>query len=298
MDDVFPIVDWQMRETLSVLRSCGIAAQVSDVDAWMPVFASYRGETQRPTQHSLFFVWRRRRARACVLKKSEREPPPRALERKRVCVNLLRGGERGEPSRAGLDGPALSRIWSAQSWAAWVADRLADLTKTGLTSNAIESDTPLWIFELGRLRKQLKSAARVRYEREPRPRSREREREREKRERESEREREREREMAPSRHRDDKREREREKAPVGEARELALAPAGAAASASFHGDQGSETSPRPASREAPSSRTGSRAPVTSSRPASREARDAADRPPKAPNSREDRPESRFPPIAR
>lgn len=61
-----------------------------------------------------------------------------------------------------VDGPEVTRMWSAQAFSTWVDDRLADLTRVGITAIALEEETPRWIFELERLYEDTRKATKAR----------------------------------------------------------------------------------------------------------------------------------------
>ena len=50
-----------------------------------------------------------------------------------------------------VDGLAIMGMWSDQAFRTWVDERLADLTRVGITAVALEEETPRWIFELERI---------------------------------------------------------------------------------------------------------------------------------------------------
>ena len=65
-----------------------------------------------------------------------------------------------------VDGIEIMRMWSAHSFHTWVDDRLADLTRVGITAVALEEETPRWIFELERIYEEHKKASKARRKRE------------------------------------------------------------------------------------------------------------------------------------
>lgn len=65
-----------------------------------------------------------------------------------------------------VDGLAIMGMWSDQAFRTWVDERLADLTRVGITAVALEEETPRWIFELERIYEEHKKAAKARRKRE------------------------------------------------------------------------------------------------------------------------------------
>ena len=70
-----------------------------------------------------------------------------------------------------MDGRGLMEIWTKDTFQEYVDERLADLTRVGVTATALDEETPRWVYSLEELHADTKKAAKAKRRREARARA-------------------------------------------------------------------------------------------------------------------------------